>query len=113
MRPVIVPVAGHSYVRKALEAYYTVWMEMLLSKRRIFELYANVVEMGKGVYGVEAASRYYYGVPARALQAEQAAFLAALLPAPRRWDPRKPSRRLAAREQRILREWPTARWPNP
>jgi monofunctional biosynthetic peptidoglycan transglycosylase len=104
---------GHSYVRKALEAYYTVWMETLLSKRRIFELYANVVELGRGVYGVEAASRYYYGVPARRLTGEQAAMLAALLPAPRRWDPRQPSKRLLARQQRILRELPEARWPYP
>jgi monofunctional biosynthetic peptidoglycan transglycosylase len=104
---------GHSYVRKALEAYYTLWMEALLSKRRIFELYANVVELGRGVYGVEAASRFYYGVPARRLTAGQGAMLAALLPAPRRWDPRRPSRRLLAREQRILRELPTARWPGP
>ncbi len=104
---------GHSYVRKALEAYYTVWMEALLSKRRIFELYANVVELGRGVYGVEAASRYYYRVPARSLSADQAAMLAAMLPAPRRWDPRKPTRRLLARQQRILRESPSLRWPYP
>jgi monofunctional biosynthetic peptidoglycan transglycosylase len=104
---------GHSYVRKALEAYYTLWMEALLSKRRIFELYANVVELGRGVYGVEAASRYYYGVPARRLTGEQAAMLAAMLPAPRKWDPRRPGKRLLARQQRILRELPTARWPDP
>ncbi|MBE7213046.1 MAG: monofunctional biosynthetic peptidoglycan transglycosylase [Gluconacetobacter diazotrophicus] len=102
---------GHSYVRKALEAYYTVWMELLLSKRRIFELYANVVEMGPGVYGVEAASQYHYNQPARRLDAGEAAFLAALLPAPRKWNPRAPSPRLRARQERILRELPTARWP--
>jgi monofunctional biosynthetic peptidoglycan transglycosylase len=104
---------GHSYVRKALEAYYTVWMEALLSKRRIFELYANVVETGRGVYGVGAASRYYYGVPAARLTGGQAAMLAALLPAPRRWDPRQPGKRLLARQQRILRELPSAHWPAP
>ena len=104
---------GHSYVRKALEAYYTVWMELLLSKRRIFELYANVVEMGPGVYGVEAASRYHYGEPARRLAPEQDALLAALLPAPRRWNPRSPTPRLLARQQRVLRELPLAKWPAP
>ncbi len=104
---------GHSYVRKALEAYYTLWMEALLSKRRIFELYANVVELGRGVYGVEAASRYYYGLPARRLSGDQAALLAAMLPAPRRWDPRHPTKRLLARQQRILRDLPTAHWPAP
>ena len=102
---------GHSYVRKGLEAYYTLWMEALLSKRRIFELYANVVEMGPGVYGVEAASQYHYGVPSRRLDAEQVAFLAALLPAPRKWNPRAPTPRLRARQERILRELPQARWP--
>lgn len=102
---------GHSYVRKGLEAYYTVLMEAMLSKRRIFELYANVIEMGRGVYGVEAASHYHYGIEARHLTTEQAVMLAALLPAPRTWNPRAPSKRLQARETRILRDLPVARWP--
>ncbi len=102
---------GHSYIRKGLEAYYTVLMEAFLSKRRIFELYANVIEMGPGVYGVEAASRYHYGKDSRQLDGDQAAMLAALLPAPRTWNPRAPSKRLLARQQRILRELPTAHWP--
>jgi monofunctional biosynthetic peptidoglycan transglycosylase len=102
---------GHSYVRKGLEAYYTVLMEAFLTKRRIFELYANVIEMGPGVYGVEAASRYHYGMASTRLNSEQAAMLAALLPNPRRWSPRKPTPRLLARQQRILRELPLARWP--
>ena len=102
---------GHSYVRKALEAYYTVWMELLLSKRRIFELYANVVEMGPGVYGVEAASEYHYHKPSQRLDPGEAAYLAALLPAPRKWNPRAPSPRLRARQERILRELPGAHWP--
>ena len=104
---------GHSYVRKALEAYYTVIMEAILSKRRIFELYANVIETGQGVYGVGAGSRFHYGLDARQLAPAQAAMLAAMLPAPRRWNPRAPSPRLLARQQRILRELPTAHWPNP
>ena len=98
-------------MRKALEAYYTVWMELLLSKRRIFELYANVVEMGPGVYGVEAASEYHYHKPSQRLDAGEAAYLAALLPAPRKWNPRAPSPRLRARQERILRELPGAHWP--
>ena len=88
-------------------------MEALLSKRRIFELYANVIEMGPGVYGVGAASRYDYGIEARGVTLPQAAMLAALLPAPRRWNPRAPSPRLLARQQRILHDLPTAKWPNP
>lgn len=102
---------GHSYVRKGLEAYYTLWMELLLSKRRIFELYANVVEMGPGVYGVEAASQYHDKKASKRLDTDEAAFLAALLPAPRKWNPRDPSPRLRARQERILRELPQARWP--
>ena len=104
---------SHSYVRKALEAYYTVLMEAFLSKRRIFELYANVIEMGPGVYGVGAASRYHYRLEPQQLTVPQAAMLAALLPAPRRWNPHAPSPRLLARQQRILRDLPTARWPYP
>lgn len=104
---------GHSYLRKGIEAYYTVLMEALLSKRRILELYANVIEMGPGVYGVEAASRFHYGLPARQLSVEQGAMLAALLPAPRRWNPRHPSPRLAARKARILRDLPQAKWREP
>lgn len=88
---------GRSWVRKGLEAYYTFWMETLLSKRRILELYANVIEMGDGVYGIEAAARAHYGVEAHALTREQCAALAAILPDPRGWDPRSPTPRLAAR----------------
>lgn len=104
---------GRSYVRKGIEAYYTMWMEALLSKRRILELYANVIEMGPGVYGVEAASRYHYGMPAGQLSVEQGAMLAAMLPAPRRWNPRQPSPRLTARKARILRDLPQTKWREP
>ncbi len=92
---------GRSWVRKGLEAYYTVLMEALLPKRRILELYANVIEMGDGIYGVQAASEYYFGIPAAKLDAEQAALLAAMLPNPREWDPRRPVAALARRVQRI------------
>ena len=95
---------GRSYLRKALEAYYTALMETMLDKRRIFELYANVSEMGDGVYGIEAASRAHYGMPASKLTLNDSAMLAAMLPNPRRWNPREPSRRLRWRQQRILRE---------
>jgi monofunctional biosynthetic peptidoglycan transglycosylase len=86
-----------------LEAYYTFWMEALLSKRRILELYANVIEMGDGIYGIEAAARAHYGVSARALRREQCAMLAALLPNPRVWNPAAPTPKLAARCAKILR----------
>jgi monofunctional biosynthetic peptidoglycan transglycosylase len=95
---------GRSWIRKGLEAYYTFWMELFLPKRRILELYANVIEMGDAVYGIEAASRAHFGISARALQREQAALLAAILPNPRQWNPRHPSPDVSARAARILRE---------
>ncbi len=93
-----------SWVRKGLEAYYTFWMELFLPKRRILELYANVIEMGDGIYGIEAAARAHYGTGSRALTREQCAMLAALLPAPRVWNPRAPSPRLSARCAKLLRQ---------
>jgi monofunctional biosynthetic peptidoglycan transglycosylase len=102
---------GRSWIRKGLESYYTVWMEALLSKRRILELYANVIEMGRGVYGIEAASQHYFGVSARDLTRNQSAMLAAVLPNPKGWDPTKPNRMLQWRQQRILRREQDAKFP--
>ncbi|MGH8634986.1 MAG: monofunctional biosynthetic peptidoglycan transglycosylase [Burkholderiales bacterium] len=73
--------------RKAQEAAITVMLETLLTKRRILEIYLNVVEWGDGVYGAEAAARYHFGVPAVALSPAQAARLAAMLPSPRSYPP--------------------------
>ena len=95
---------GRSWVRKGLEIYYTFWMELLLPKRRILELYANVIEMGDGVYGLDAAAHAHYGTAPRALTRGQCAMLAALLPAPRVWQPRAPSPRFAARCAKLLRQ---------
>src|SRR6185437_4456266 len=102
---------GRSWIRKGLESYYTIWMEMLLPKRRILELYANVIEMGRGIYGVEAASQHYFGVSARGLTREQSAMLAAVLPNPKGWDPTKPSRTLLSRQRRILQREQHANFP--
>jgi monofunctional glycosyltransferase len=102
---------GRSWLRKGLEAYYTFWMETLLPKRRILELYANVIEMGDGVYGIEAAARAHYGVGARELTRDQCAALAAILPDPRGWDPRSPTPRLAARIARLQQQEKQASFP--
>jgi monofunctional biosynthetic peptidoglycan transglycosylase len=102
---------GRSWIRKGLESYYTIWMEVLLPKRRIFELYANVIEMGPGIYGVEAASQHYFGVSARGLTLEQSAMLAAVLPNPKGWDPTNPGPMLRWRQQRILRREQSAHFP--
>ena len=74
-----------SYVRKAQEAVITWMIERTMSKRRILELYLNVAEWGEGVFGAEVAARHHFGVPASSLSAAQAAWLAAILPSPRRY----------------------------
>lgn len=75
-----------SYVRKAEEAVITLMLEHLWSKRRIFEVYLNVIEWGNGVFGAEAAARHYYGIAAAQLGAEQSARLAGMVPNPRYYD---------------------------
>ncbi len=103
---------GRSWIRKGLESYYTIWMELLLPKRRILELYANVIEMGPGIYGVAAASQYYFRVRPRELTREQSALLAAVLPNPKRWNPAEPGPTLRRRQQRILTRERGARFPD-
>ena len=76
-----------TWYRKAQEAVLTVMIETIWSKRRILEVYLNVIEWGNGVFGAEAAARFHYGVPASALDAWQAAQLAAMVPSPRRYAP--------------------------
>jgi len=75
-----------SYWRKGEEAIITIMLETMLDKRRIFELYLNVIEWGNGIFGCEAAARHYFGVSAAALTAEQAARLAAMAPNPRYYE---------------------------
>jgi len=88
--------------RKAQEAAITVMLETVLSKRRILEIYLNVVEWGDGVYGAEAAARYHYGVSAAALTADQAARLAVMLPSPRTYRPGEETSYLQHRAESIL-----------
>lgn len=82
---------GRSYLRKALEAAMTPVVELIWTKRRILEVYLNVAEFDEGVFGVEAASRHYFGVAAADLSAMQAARLAAVLPSPKTRSASKPS----------------------
>jgi monofunctional biosynthetic peptidoglycan transglycosylase len=90
-----------SYLRKAQEALITLMLEAVLDKRRILELYINVVEWGIGVFGAEAAARHYYGSSAAALGPEQAARLAAMLPRPQFYDRNRGSAYLAGYAERI------------
>jgi len=102
---------GRSWIRKGLEVGYTYLLENLTSKRRIFELYVNTVELGDGIYGVDAAARKYYNKPASRLNQREAAMLAAMLPYPRGWDPKNPSPRLRRRHTMILHKMQTTRFP--
>lgn len=78
---------GRSYVRKGLEAWCTVALEAVVPKDRILDLYLNLAEWGDGTFGADAAAQRWFGTTARALSTDQAARLAAVLPAPRRWRP--------------------------
>ncbi|EYD74664.1 Monofunctional biosynthetic peptidoglycan transglycosylase [Rubellimicrobium mesophilum DSM 19309] len=93
---------GRSWTRKALEAGLTPVMEAFWTKRRILEVYLNVAEFGEGVFGVEAAARHWFGVPASDLTEVQAARLAAILPSPKTRDPANPTDSLRARARSIL-----------
>ena len=73
---------GRDWLRKGLEAWFTVWIELFWNKRRIVEVYLNVVELGPGLYGAEGAARHYFGKPAASLTATEAARLAAIVPDP-------------------------------
>ncbi len=92
---------GRDYVRKGLEAGYTVLIETFWGKRRIMEMYLNAVEWGPGVYGAEAASQAYFHVPANRLTTDQASRLAAILPSPLKWKAVRPGRYVARRSARI------------
>jgi monofunctional biosynthetic peptidoglycan transglycosylase len=92
---------GRDLVRKALEAWLTPQVELLLPKRRIVEVYLNVAEFGPGIYGAEAAARAYFDKPASALSTGEAALLAAILPSPREWSPARPTAYLQGRARTI------------
>ena len=91
-----------SYIRKGLEAYFTVLMELIWSKERIMEVYLNSIEMGDGVYGVEAAAQEHFGIHASQLSKSQAALIAACLPNPRRFDAGNPTGYIQRRKSKIV-----------
>jgi monofunctional biosynthetic peptidoglycan transglycosylase len=95
---------GQSWFRKGLEAGITVLIETFWSKRRILEVYLNVAEFGRGTYGVQAASRRFFGKDASRLTRQDAALLAAVLPAPRRFKVEAPSRYVRNRQAWIVRQ---------
>jgi monofunctional biosynthetic peptidoglycan transglycosylase len=101
-----------SFLRKGQEAALTVMMERTLTKRRILEIYLNVIEWGDGIYGAEAASQRYFRKPASALTASEAAYLSAMIPNPRTvFNPQVNPRRVGRRQRIIMRGMPYVKLP--
>jgi monofunctional biosynthetic peptidoglycan transglycosylase len=100
--------SSRSWIRKGLEAYFTVLIEALWSKERIMECYLNVVEMGDGIYGVGAASKSYFNTTPAKLSTSEAALLAAVLPNPRRFQVAHPSPYIRFRQTMIQKRMPLA-----
>ena len=100
-----------SMLRKAEEAVITVMIEVVWSKRRILEVYLNMIEWGNGVFGAEAAARHYYGIPAERLGPVQAAKLAGMVPNPRLYDRNRNAPGLARKTNVILARMPAAEIP--
>ena len=95
---------GRSYVRKGLEAIFTFIIEKVWSKDIILERYLNSIEMGQGVFGVEAASHYYFGKSSADLTKSEAAWIAVCLPNPKKYDPKNPSSYLSRRHSWVMRQ---------
>jgi monofunctional biosynthetic peptidoglycan transglycosylase len=94
---------GRSWVRKGFEAYFTLLIEIFWSKERILEVYLNVIEMGDGIYGAEAASQAYYHKSCTRLSRAQAALIAACFPNPIRWNPKKATPYIRHRQYLIMK----------
>lgn len=94
---------GRSWVRKGLEAYFTVLIELIWSKERIMEVYLNSIEMGPGIYGAEAVAQAHFGKSASKLTRREAALIAATLPNPLKYSSKNPSKYMRKRQRQITR----------
>lgn len=94
---------SRTFFRKGLEAYFTLLIENIWDKRRILEVYLNVIELGPGIYGAEAAAQHYYNKSAKNLSLGEAQLFAAILPNPRKWSPKNPSNFVLRRRNFIRR----------
>lgn len=103
---------SHSFVRKGFEAYFTVLIELLWGKERIMEVYLNIAEMGKGIYGAEAAAQQFFRKDASRLTRKEAALIVACLPNPASRHPDKPSPYLEKRAMQICRLIPKIAYPD-
>ena len=99
-----------TWVRKGFEVYFTFLIETLWSKERIMEVYLNSIEMGDGIYGVEAVAQEHFGCSAADLRAADCALIAATLPNPRKFSSKDPSRYMYKRQKWILRQMRTVKW---
>lgn len=95
---------GRSWIRKGFEVYFTTLIELLWSKQRIMEVYLNSIEMGDGIYGVDAVAEEHFQTDAKSLSREQCALIAATLPNPRKFSSKNPSDYMYKRQSRILKE---------
>lgn len=95
---------GRSWIRKGLEVYFTFMIEWLWGKKRILEVYLNVIEMGKGIYGIEAAAQTYFHKPAKLITRSEAAMIAACLPNPKKYTPKPLSGYVASRYPWVLQQ---------
>jgi monofunctional biosynthetic peptidoglycan transglycosylase len=95
---------GRSYFRKGLEVYFTFMIEIIWGKERILEVYLNVAEMGKGIFGIQAAAKHYYNKDANKLTRAEAAMIVACLPNPKKYNVKPPSKFVLNRQSRILRQ---------
>ncbi|SDE28042.1 monofunctional biosynthetic peptidoglycan transglycosylase [Riemerella columbipharyngis] len=95
---------GRSWIRKGLEAIFTFTIEKVWNKNIILERYLNSIEMGQGVFGIEAAAHYYYNKDAKDLTKSEAAWIATILPNPKKYDPKHPTPFLIKKHNRILRQ---------
>jgi monofunctional biosynthetic peptidoglycan transglycosylase len=104
---------NRTLVRKAFEAYFTLLIELYWPKERIMEVYLNVIEMGDGIYGADAASEYYYGHSAKQMSTKEAALIAAVLPNPRLYKVKNPTPKIVRRQTKIaaiMRRLPKPSW---
>jgi monofunctional biosynthetic peptidoglycan transglycosylase len=95
---------GRSWIRKGLEVYFTFMIELVWGKKRILDVYLNVIEMGKGIYGIEAASQTYFGKPANNLSRSEAAIIASCLPNPKIYTVKPLSRFVASKQVWVLQQ---------
>ena len=94
---------GRSYFRKALEAYFTFLIELIWGKERIMEVYLNSIEMGDGIFGIEAATQFWYNKSCKSLTKREAAGIAAILPLPRKYKANKSSSYIEKRKSKIVK----------